>query len=918
MDQVAIGMEHFAAQIQDATTVSTAEVARADLFVLIIAWRYGFVPAGETRSVTHLEYEEALRLNLPILVFLAHPSTKGQTEATALFPLKTRDKGHRRQLSAFREIVSNGNRHTIDWFTNPDNLAATVTPALFRALRELPLRSRPPRDLPPRAPAFLGREQELYQLRTDLQRGQSIGLASLVTGMAGVGKSALAAQVVADIASQADSFPGGITWVRCDGRSGLDGLTWVYDQVLAAWESPLTPQQLAQAVQADSAEAGVDLRERALRKRLRPPENITAAPALLLLDNVERGLPLERALTTLTSLKVTCFLTARFVPSVAHLQVRKLDVLDSEAALQLFVERYREMDGHWDEAVDSESAMEVVKGLGYLPLAIELAAKRAGRNRQRVHELADEVNDADRLHKLRDPLDPTLSARYAFSQSVASITAMQRLLFATLGLVEGPTIPLSISRRLLAELSISMPRLDEAYQAPVSDPGTDLDILVALSLVSRESPSLTSTLDASLDVHQQESILRLHPLLRDFARELWADELAQTQRAGLTALVTSVRTFVDAHKHDFATLAHEEELINGAIALGNSYQIALADVDETINDLYPFLTTGGHWRLGIALLTHQLAYRREAIDKVGEGKTLSLLGRLANALGRRDEARSYYDQALTIQRAVGDRVGEASTLNDLGSLTDAIGRREEANVLYKMALSIRQEVHDRTGEGQTLNNLGSLANALGRRDEARSYYDQALTIQRAVGDRVGEGQTLSNLGYLLSALGQKDEAQKCYTQALEVQREVGDLAGEGATLHNLGCLEHVLDHVELATPYLEQALAIRQEVGERAGEAATLNELGRLAHALGNENEAHSYFERGLTIRREVHDRPGEGQSLNNLGCLARTMKLFSEAQSCFEQALAISREVGDQDAEATVLNNMELLARDLGRLEEA
>ena len=46
----------------------TAEVANADIFLLVVAWRYGHVPNGETRSVTHLEYLEAVRLGKPRLV----------------------------------------------------------------------------------------------------------------------------------------------------------------------------------------------------------------------------------------------------------------------------------------------------------------------------------------------------------------------------------------------------------------------------------------------------------------------------------------------------------------------------------------------------------------------------------------------------------------------------------------------------------------------------------------------------------------------------------------------------------------------------------------------------------------------------------------------------------------------------------
>jgi tetratricopeptide (TPR) repeat protein len=83
---------------------------------------------------------------------------------------------------------------------------------------------------------------------------------------------------------------------------------------------------------------------------------------------------------------------------------------------------------------------------------------------------------------------------------------------------------------------------------------------------------------------------------------------------------------------------------------------------------------------------------------------------------------------LAIRRAVGDRAGEGTTLNNLGRLADDLGRKEEAARYYEQALAIRREVGDRAGEGTTLNNLGSLADALGRPEEAARYYEQALAI----------------------------------------------------------------------------------------------------------------------------------------------------------------------------------------------
>src|SRR5215472_5571327 len=76
MGQFTIGMERFGAQDGDAQTVSLDQLAAADLYIGIIAWRYGFIPPGQLYSVTQQEYLEASRLGLPRYLFLADPRTQ--------------------------------------------------------------------------------------------------------------------------------------------------------------------------------------------------------------------------------------------------------------------------------------------------------------------------------------------------------------------------------------------------------------------------------------------------------------------------------------------------------------------------------------------------------------------------------------------------------------------------------------------------------------------------------------------------------------------------------------------------------------------------------------------------------------------------------------------------------------------------
>ena len=65
-------MEHLPALNKDAIEASLRMVAEADVYLGILAYRYGHVPEGHDISITEMEYNRAVELNKPRLVFFIH------------------------------------------------------------------------------------------------------------------------------------------------------------------------------------------------------------------------------------------------------------------------------------------------------------------------------------------------------------------------------------------------------------------------------------------------------------------------------------------------------------------------------------------------------------------------------------------------------------------------------------------------------------------------------------------------------------------------------------------------------------------------------------------------------------------------------------------------------------------------------
>jgi formylglycine-generating enzyme required for sulfatase activity len=130
-------MEKYTAFDQRPLDRCLADVAAADVYVLLIAHRYGYRPPEnnpQRRSITHLEYQQASRRDKPCLVFTVdrdHPWPPPWIDRNA----------DADDLEAFRAEVE-GN-HGVSRFTTPDQLASQVLQAL-QALRPPSIESASP------------------------------------------------------------------------------------------------------------------------------------------------------------------------------------------------------------------------------------------------------------------------------------------------------------------------------------------------------------------------------------------------------------------------------------------------------------------------------------------------------------------------------------------------------------------------------------------------------------------------------------------------------------------------------------------------------------------------------------------------------------------------------------------------------
>lgn len=129
-----IGMEQYVAEGNKPLDRCLADVRAADLYVIILAWRYGYVPVDQPSpgglSITELEYCEAKSSNKTILAFLLDPDTPWPTNRVDAMSADPKPGESRPGSNIARFRAELGTSYLAGMFRTPDDLASQVAAAV--------------------------------------------------------------------------------------------------------------------------------------------------------------------------------------------------------------------------------------------------------------------------------------------------------------------------------------------------------------------------------------------------------------------------------------------------------------------------------------------------------------------------------------------------------------------------------------------------------------------------------------------------------------------------------------------------------------------------------------------------------------------------------------------------------------------
>jgi hypothetical protein len=397
--------------------------------------------------------------------------------------------------------------------TQPPPLAAPAPPRVVTPPPvAVPTAPMVPTFLPAPGPLFVGREQELETLVAALRHAHGT-TAIAVIGPAGNGRHHLVAQAIEAHRAEG-TFPDGYSWHAASELHGDQGLRQVLIEVLDRLGGPAVAMtstlRMGEAAVADLVRG----------KRM-----------LFWLDDIPTDFPLGRALTTLTARDAqgvgpALIISSREDWAMPEINEMLLEVPQLDEAFDLLRE-WMELGGRALNFEEYEAAKAICVNLSYLPLAVRLAAGYAAQSGAKLAKLAADLGSA-----VYPPGDVARTATKAVAFAESSLFPQPRRAFAALAVFETPTIALDLASTVAATVAGSTVAATQA----------DLEAMVRLGLLEPDGD----------DDHPR---IRLHPVVRAYARERLADlgpDVTSAARAALASVIRARRVGQPDDDVDFA------------------------------------------------------------------------------------------------------------------------------------------------------------------------------------------------------------------------------------------------------------------------------------------------------------------------------------------------------------------------------
>lgn len=678
---------------------------------------------------------------------------------------------------------------------------------------------------------FVGRETELSETKQIL-RNADCRLLTLV-GVGGTGKTRLAIQLAKE---QQQTFLYGVWFVNLQPlQSGKQIVSAIADAVGIVLSGPDTPEnQLLQYLQDKNLLLLLDNFEHVLDGVELVTRIIQYAPAVKLLVTSRETLSLpEEWLYPVDGLPFP----------LSH----QTDSIESITAVELFVERARQVSPNFSLADNRASVVRICQLVDGLPLALEMAASwtKTLRCSEIVAEIQHNLNFL--TSNLRHVPDRHRSMQAVFAQTWEHLTESEQTVFKRLAIFKG------------------------GFQREAAE-----------SIAEASLPLLSSLLDKCLLRRETGGRYQIHELLRQYANRKLANSeieaLSERHCHYYCDFLAQRKPGLVEREQGKNSLEIEGELEN--IRTAWHYAVTHKQLDALKKATAPyfyFCQMQSRYLEYADASTLAVDVFEQVKDVAGLAQVLVYQGWMLIRIGRFEQAAAglarskalFNDFQLTADYGMGSH-----PLAPLIVLTVIQGDYARAVALGQQLKLVLAAGIDKQNLGFACYGLTSAYLNLGQYEAALENAEEAIKLFAEIGNHWISAYCHIELGNVHRAMGHYAEAERHYREGLRIRQAYKDPEGIAVTASHLGEIAILQHDYQAAQQLYEQSLSIYQKLNDQGGLAAAHHGLGQVATLIGAADLAAHHFREAVAIADKINFIPLLLSLLIDVGALMLTNNL--------------------------------------------
>ncbi len=708
----------------------------------------------------------------------------------------------RSQLPAEISLRDMG-RQRLKGLSQEEHIFQVVAAGLPAEFPPLNVRDAVRHNLPAQVTPFIGRQQELEEIQSQLAprraKGRAVPLLTL-TGPGGMGKTRLALEAAERMVPD---FADGVFFVDLSAVSDADFVLPAIERALSLREN------LGQSTHENLVEF---LSDRQLLLVLDNFEQVLpAANAVAALLSAVRGLQLLVTSRSLLHVYGEVSYEVKALPCPDRRQLPPLEQLLRFESIQLFNEQAQAVRTSFTVDEKNVGAVaEICRRLDGLPLAIELAAARV--RLLSLQQILIQLENCFRLlsggARNLPPRQRTLQGAIDWSYDL--LDQQEQALFRRLGIF-------ARSCSLAAAIE-------------VCDFSGEMDVFTGLeALIDHSLLSLS-------DMGEEPRFVMLQTI-HDYALSKLTNsgEAAEARRRHLafyTEFAVEAQQFVESAEQSLWLDRLEEEYDNLSAAL----RLAIAEEDSAnglrlAQALRVFWFSRGYLLEGRRFLSQLLALPMAAPERA---QLLDSAGFLARYGGDYVAAEVYIGEGLAIARQLDDTHTVANYLANAGFVYLQQNQFEQARAVYSEALELYERLANEQGQADATIHLGLIAFYEGDVEQAKQCYGQSLAAWQRLGDKQGVVYAQQMLGDAALQQGDLGRADQLYGDALHGAGAIGFKLVIATALEGFALIAAARGKPQPAWQLAGAAAALRKQANVPASAARRQF----MDHALRPANEA--------------------------------------------------------------------------------